>query len=153
MFVERLARVSASGHALFRTSRSDYRSGGVEHGADRRSLSGASQSRSRVSRHERSLHAFYPTAVSLDRSEVARSRFYLCYRLSATHLVALPRYPEGCLPRQFPQTLGRAGDNTLLPLNRSNWPQRKAEGADADRREDPTLTKLAEALNAIPYSP
>jgi hypothetical protein len=105
----------------------------VEHGADHRSLSGASQSRSRVSRHERSLHAFYPSTVSLDRSEVARSRFYLCYRLSANHLVALARYPEGCLPRHFPPPLGRSGQNTVLPLNRINWPQRKAEGAYADR--------------------
>src|ERR1035437_7680216 len=67
---------------------SDYGSHRVEHGTDYRSLSWPIERRNRVPRFERSPHALHPAAVSLDRSETARSRFHVCDGLSASHAAA-----------------------------------------------------------------
>lgn len=90
--------------------------------------------RSRVSRFKRSSHAFHSTAVSLDRPEIARSRFPVCDGLFARHAAAPARETEGRLRRRSPPALGGVGRNPLLPPGRYYRPKGATARALADRR-------------------
>jgi hypothetical protein len=78
--------------------------------------------------------ALHATAISLDRSEIARSRFPVRDGLFARHAAAPARETEGRLRRRPLQTLGGVGRSTLLPTHRYNRPKGATARALADRR-------------------